>query len=77
MSCALPDAPSVNEVFKEQGARRGLSRTAFEAKLGQGVALRRLPRLAEIGHAAVPTASHLTSARTVAPLNVTCGNVRS
>ncbi|MBB5294962.1 SDR family NAD(P)-dependent oxidoreductase [Deinococcus metallilatus] len=73
-SSGSPDAPGVDEVFEQHARLRGLTRAAFEAQLGQGLALKRLPKLAEIGDAAVLAASDLASAMTVSSLNVTCGS---
>ncbi len=75
-SAGSPDAPGVDDVFGQHAQRAGLTRAEFEARVSRGAALRRLPRLAEIGQAAVLAASDLATAMTASALDVTCGATR-
>lgn len=74
-SAGSPDAPGLDEVLDQHARKAGLSREEFEARMSRGLALRRLPKLAEIGNAAVLAASDLASAVTAAILDVTCGSL--
>lgn len=72
-SSGSPDAPGVDEVFHEHARNAGLTRAEFEMRISRNLALRRMPRLAEIGNAAVLAASDLASSMTASVLDVTCG----
>jgi NAD(P)-dependent dehydrogenase (short-subunit alcohol dehydrogenase family) len=74
-SAGSPDAPDVSEAMNVSAERAGISREAFEEQLTAGTALRRLPRLAEVGAAAALAASDHASAITGTVLNVTCGEI--
>ena len=53
----------------------GMSRDAFETQYASGAALKRLPRVAEVGAAAALMASDHASAITATAANVTCGQI--
>ncbi len=74
-SAGSPDAPGVDEVFNLHAKNAGISREAFETEFAERTMLKRLPRLAEIGNAAVLIASDNASAITAAVINVTCGEL--
>ncbi|MDQ6834318.1 MAG: SDR family oxidoreductase [Chloroflexota bacterium] len=74
-SAGSPDAPGVDEVFRQHAANAGITREDFERKLAEGTLLKRLPRLAEVANAAAFAASDKASAITGAILNVTCGEI--
>jgi NAD(P)-dependent dehydrogenase (short-subunit alcohol dehydrogenase family) len=72
-SAGSPDAPGVDYAMNLSAEAAGMSREAFEEQYASGSALRRLPRLAEIGAVAALMASDRASAVTAAVANVTCG----
>jgi 3-oxoacyl-[acyl-carrier protein] reductase len=74
-SAGSPDAPGVDYAMNLSAEAAGLSRDAFEAHYAAGSALRRLPRLAEVGAAAALMASDRASAVTATVANVTCGQI--
>jgi 3-oxoacyl-[acyl-carrier protein] reductase len=74
-SAGSPDAPGVDYAMKLVAERAGLSRDAYEAQYAAGSALKRLPRLAEVGAAAALLASDQASAVTSTLANVTCGQI--
>jgi 3-oxoacyl-[acyl-carrier protein] reductase len=53
----------------------GMPRQAFEREYAGRSALKRLPRLAEVGAAAALAASDHASAVTATVMNVTCGQI--
>ncbi len=74
-SAGSPDAPGVDYAMKLVAERAGMSREAYETQYAAGSALKRLPRLAEIGAAAALLASDHASAVTSTLANVTCGQI--
>lgn len=74
-SAGSPDAPGVDYAMNLSAEAAGMSREAFEAKYASGSALKRLPRLAEIGAAAALLASDHASGVTATIANVTCGQI--
>ena len=74
-SAGSPDAPGVNWAMTRHAESVGISREAFEDQLAERSALRRMPRLAEVGAAAALAASDQASAITATVLNVTCGQI--
>ena len=74
-SAGSPDAPGVDYAMTLSAESAGMSRQAFEDQYAERSALRRLPRLAEVGAAAALAASDHASAVTATVLNVTCGQI--
>lgn len=74
-SAGSPDAPGVDEVFRQHAENAGITREAFERKLAASTLLKRLPTRTEVADAAVLMASDRASAITAAIINVTCGEV--
>jgi 3-oxoacyl-[acyl-carrier protein] reductase len=74
-SAGSPDAPGVDYAMKLVAERAGMTREAYEIQYAQGSALKRLPRLAEVGAAAALFASDQASAVTSTLANVTCGQI--
>ncbi|MBC7827658.1 MAG: SDR family oxidoreductase [Chitinophagaceae bacterium] len=74
-SSGSPDAPGVDEVFRQHAKNAGISREEFEEKFAETTLLKRLPKLAEVANAAVLMASDHASAITGAIANVTCGEI--
>lgn len=74
-SAGSPDAPGVDYAMNLSAEAAGVSRAAFETDYASGSALKRLPRLAEVGAAAVLLASDHASAVTATVANVTCGQI--
>lgn len=74
-SAGSPDAAGVNEVFTKHAANAGISRQEFESGFAERTMLKRLPKLHEIGNAAVLLASDKASALTAVVLNATCGEL--
>lgn len=72
-SAGSPDAPRLDEVFRQHAELVGISREAFEAGIAERTLLKRLPKLAEVAAVAVLMASDRASAMTGAVANVTCG----
>jgi 3-oxoacyl-[acyl-carrier protein] reductase len=76
-SAGSPDAPGVDYAMNLAAESAGMSREAFETQYAQGAALKRLPRLAEVGAVAALMASDRASAVTATVANVTCGQIAS
>jgi len=74
-SAGSPDAPGVDYAMNVSAEAAGMSRDAFEAEHASRSALKRLPRLAEVGAAAALMASDRASAVTATVANVTCGQI--
>jgi 3-oxoacyl-[acyl-carrier protein] reductase len=74
-SAGSPDSPGVDEVFNLQAKNAGITREAFENNFAERTMLKRLPKLSEIGNAAVLMASGKASAITAAVINITCGEI--
>lgn len=74
-SAGSPDAPGVAAAFAAQAATLGTSAEQVRAETEAALPLRHMPRLAEIGAAAVFAASDQASAMTAAALNLTAGAV--
>lgn len=74
-SAGSPDAPGVDRAMTISAEGAGMSREAFESQYAERSALKRLPRLAEIGAAAALAASDRASAVTATVMNVTCGQL--
>lgn len=74
-SAGSPDAPGVDYAMNLVAERAGMSREAYETQFTQGAALKRLPRLSEVGAAAALMASDHASAVTATLANVTCGQI--
>jgi NAD(P)-dependent dehydrogenase (short-subunit alcohol dehydrogenase family) len=72
-SAGSPDAPGVQEVVSLHADAEGQPLGDYQATLGSGTLLGRLPLLAEVADAAVLLASDRASAMTAAIANVTCG----
>jgi NAD(P)-dependent dehydrogenase (short-subunit alcohol dehydrogenase family) len=73
-SAGSPDTPAVQEVSRLHAAAAGLPLSGFQATMGGGTLMRRLPRLAEVAAAATLLASDRASAMTAVLANVTCGS---
>jgi len=73
-SAGSPDAPGLDEVFRQLAELSGVSREAFEAGLAERTMLKRLPKVAEVADVAVLMASDRASAMTGTVANVTCGD---
>jgi NAD(P)-dependent dehydrogenase (short-subunit alcohol dehydrogenase family) len=74
-SAGSPDSPGVDYAMNLSAEAAGMSREAFEEQLASASALKRLPRLAEVGAVAALMASDRASAVTASVANVTCGQV--
>jgi len=72
-SAGSPDAPGLDEVFRQLAEQAGISREAFEAGVAERTLLKRLPKLAEVAAVAVLMASDRASAMIGTVANVTCG----
>ena len=75
LSAGSPDAPGVDRAMTISAESAGVSREEFERRYAEGAALKRLPRLAEVGAVAALMASDSASAVTAAVVNVTCGAI--
>jgi NAD(P)-dependent dehydrogenase (short-subunit alcohol dehydrogenase family) len=74
-SAGSPDTPGLDEVMREAASKAGITRDELEAQWADGIALRRMPRLAEVGSTAALLASDHASAITAAGANMTCGAI--
>lgn len=74
-SAGSPDAPGVDEAFKQHAESSGFTREQFEASFAERTMLKRLPKMMEVANAAVLMASGYASAITAAVTNVTCGEI--
>jgi 3-oxoacyl-[acyl-carrier protein] reductase len=72
-SAGSPDTPGVQEVTRLHAAA-GLSPSEYQATMGSGNLMNRLPLLAEVANAATLLASDRASAMTAVLANVTCGS---
>ncbi len=74
-SAGSPDSPGLDGVMRDQAAKAGVTRDELEALWAQGIPLRRLPKLVEIGNVAALMASDYASPLTGTVANATCGAV--
>lgn len=74
-SAGSPDAPDVDWAMNQSAEAAGMSREAFEEEFTSRSALKRLPRLDEVGAVAALMASDRASAVTASVANVTCGQI--
>jgi 3-oxoacyl-[acyl-carrier protein] reductase len=73
-SAGSPDTPGVQEATRLHAATAGLSPSEYQATMGSGTLMNRLPLLAEVANAATLLASDRASAMTAVLANVTCGS---
>ena len=73
-SAGSPDAPKLDNFFRQLAELADVSREAFEAGLAERTLLKRLPRVTEVANAAVLMASDRASAMTGTVADVTCGD---
>ena len=70
-----PDNPVLDEVFSYLAKQAGTTKEAIEKQNADSVALKRLPRLAEVANAMVLIASDYASTITATAVNASCGDV--
>ncbi len=74
-SAGSPDAPGLSDLFDEQAAKEGISREELDVRYGASTMLGHLPRLAEVGNAAVLLASDYARSVTAEIFNLTAGQL--
>ncbi|SHF12025.1 NADP-dependent 3-hydroxy acid dehydrogenase YdfG [Kaistia soli DSM 19436] len=74
-SAGSPDAPGLSDLFDEHAAKEGIAREELDARYGASTMLGRLPRLAEVGNAAVLLASEYAGSVTAEIFNLTAGQL--
>jgi NAD(P)-dependent dehydrogenase (short-subunit alcohol dehydrogenase family) len=72
-SAGSPDTLAVQQMAKLHAGVAGIPLGEYQAGMGSGTLMRRLPMLAEVASAATLLASDRASAMTAAIANVTCG----
>ncbi len=69
------DAPGLSDLFDEHAAKEGITREELDARYAATTMLGRLPRLAEVGNAAVLLASDYARSVTAEIFNLTAGQL--
>ncbi|HEY2442906.1 MAG TPA: SDR family oxidoreductase [Streptosporangiaceae bacterium] len=72
-SAGSPDTPAIEQMTELHAGVAGVPVAEYQAGMGSGTMLGRLPMLAEVANAATLLASDRASAMTAAIVNVTCG----
>jgi enoyl-[acyl-carrier-protein] reductase (NADH) len=75
LSAGSPDSAGVSYAIDLLAKNEGVSREAFERKMGEDTLLKHLPSVAEIADAAVLMASDYSRGMTGTLFNVTCGQI--
>ena len=75
LSAGSPDSAGVSYAIDLLARNEGVSREAFERKMGEDALLKHLPSVAEVADAAVLMASDYSRGMTGTLFNVTCGQI--